>query len=197
MNNQELEQEILANIPITDGISKSDLFRKLKTDKSSMLSACNHLIDLGYIAQETQGNKHILTRIDTKNDIETFNSVMKWQNDLLVESVKKLNTHKELFKVKKHKRPPKPPVYKPINEKIHQDLIHFSMGIDYLMQHSNKYNYAKIIKTITEKDANFRINKIEEMLHKSISQVFEKHKNDKVALTWWIKKVQRTWNVFL
>ena len=197
MNNQELEQEIIANVPITDGISKSDLFRLMHTQKAKMITAVNHLIDLGYIAQKTEGNRHILTRIDTKNDIETFNSVMKWQNDLLVESVKKLNTHKELFKVKKHKRPPKPPVYKPINEQIHQDLVHFSMGIDYLMQHSNKYNYAKMIKTITEKDAKFRINKIEDMVHKSISQVFEKHKNEKKALVWWIKKVQRTWNVLL
>ena len=91
---------IFSLIPVVEGISKSELFRKLKTDKSKFLRAVNHLIDLGYIAQEKQGNKHILTRIDVKNDIETFNGVLKWQTDSLDESVKKLLRHKKLFKVR-------------------------------------------------------------------------------------------------
>lgn len=186
---------IFSLIPVVDGISKSELFRKLKTDKSKFLKAVNHLIDLGYIAQEKQGNKHILTRIDVKNDIETFNGVLEWQTDLLDESVKKLLRHKKLFKVRRYKK--KPTEYKPINGDVMQDLIHFSMFIDHLMQHSNKYNYAKNFKIITEREAKFRIDKIEKIVRKRIDQVFEKHKKEFVGIIYWIKKIERTWNVLL
>ncbi len=196
MNNQELEQEILSFIPYSpSGMTKSALHRLIRTDRSSMLKAVSHLTDLGYIRQETKGNTHLLSLIDTKSDIKTFKGVMKWQIDLLSESIKKLNEHKKLFKFREYKK--KPNEYKPINPKIAQDLMQFSMYVDYLMQHSNKYHYAKQFKFMTEKEANFRINKIDRILKKSIDQVFTKHSKERLGLIYWIQHTDRTWNVII
>ena len=200
MTNSDLEWNILrlASSPI----SKNDLWRKTSSQKQDVLNAIDRLVSTGNLQLTKEsakgGIRHIVVTVDTSSDDITWNGILKFQQDQLEETVSRLQAHKKLFKKTKTKTYHEGQlvyVFKPLNSKITEDLLQFSMQIDYLMQHLIKFQYALSFKIITSRKANERIEKIQDIISSQINKVMKNHAKDHEGLTQFIQLQTRTWNL--
>ena len=174
-------------------INKSEALRqvrkehKIKISERDFWKKVSDMLDMGYLIDVSKNKHEFLIQRVNETDNRNWLTVIEYNKKFLNESIKELSKHKKLFPNVKstHKY-----AHIPLR-KVSSDFSKFSMAIDYLMISHIRATYMLHFGMIRQSVAVDMVNRIDKIIKKAITKLYEDHPKEKKQIMLAIRKTNR------